>query len=359
MAALLCTLLVTPLVRRVGMARGWYDQPGDRKVHISAVPTLGGVGIWIGLVVGGVVAWFAGAPLPSLRALLGLTIGSIFVLLLGIADDIREVNWPTKIGVQVGAALVLVAFGYRIEVVANPLNGAIALGWFSVPTTVIWVLVLVNSINLIDGLDGLACGLSLLVAGTFFVTGLNLGSWTASSLALVLMGACVGFLPENFCPARIFMGDAGSTTLGFVLAAISLIGAGKSVALVVLAVPLVALGVPIADVGLAILRRASRGDSLFEADKEHIHHWLLHIGFTHRQVVVMLYGVTVLLGTLAYALSTADRRVIIAFLVVTVTTGVAGGRYVVRRRVKRSGVPDGGRRCGRERKRGRDRGCSG
>ncbi len=134
------------------------------------------------------------------------------------------------------------------------------------------------------------------------------------------------------------MGDAGSTTIGFILAAISLIGAGKSVALIVLAVPLVALGVPIADAVLAVVRRASRRNSLFEADKEHIHHWLLEIGFSHRQVVLLLYGVTALLGTVAFALSTADRRVIIAFLVLTAIIGVAGGSHLVRIRRRQNGT---------------------
>lgn len=324
--ALAGSLLVTPLVRRFALSRHLLAKPEERSVHAVPVPTLGGVALILAFFgAEAATCWMYSRQFPGLcTLLLGLSLGSLVIVTLGLYDDLKEASPLTKILFQVVGAYLLVKFGYSVAVLASPFGGAVTLGVWSVPFSVLWILVLVNALNLIDGLDGLAAGISVIIGISLLVTGIRLGNHVASLFMAGLIGASLGFLPYNFHPARIFMGDTGSLFIGFVFAAASVLGASKSAATVALLVPIVALGIPIIDTLTAIVRRTSRGHHFYRADKEHIHHKLLAFGFSHSQVVLILYGLSVVLGALAIALSTADRRIIFSFVAVAILICLAG-----------------------------------
>jgi UDP-GlcNAc:undecaprenyl-phosphate GlcNAc-1-phosphate transferase len=304
-------MALTPLVRRLVLRFRLLDVPTDRKVHTRAVPQLGGIAIFVAFAVA--VSWGAlilqtGDLAVGLGAILA---AGVVVVGLGVYDDLFVASARVKLPVQILAALIVVGFGFRIVSVANPLGGVIMLTWLSVPVSVLWLVAFMNAINLIDGLDGLAAGLTAIAAATLFVGGLMVGNQFSSLLMAGLFGACIAFLYFNFHPASIFMGDTGSLFLGLVLGSVGLAGGGKSVALIVLLVPLTALGVPLIDTVMTIFRRTAKGRYVFAGDKEHIHHRLLDLGFTHRQVVIILYGLALLLGMVALALVTANRVIIL------------------------------------------------
>jgi UDP-GlcNAc:undecaprenyl-phosphate GlcNAc-1-phosphate transferase len=318
----------TPLVREFTIRRRLVAAPGQRTIHAGEIPTLGGLAIAAGFFVSqGTVYLAFRQGFPGLAPLLvGLLLGSLVILVLGVYDDVRQASPLAKVLFQIVGAYVLVRFGYSVQYLASPFGGSLLLGGWSTPLTILWILVLSNALNLVDGLDGLAAGISVIIGLSLLVTGLRLGNHTASLFMASLAGVSLGFLPYNFYPARIFMGDTGSLFLGFVFGAASVLGASKSAATVAFLIPIVALGIPILDTAVAIVRRTSRGRHFYRADKEHIHHKLLGIGFSHPQVVLILCGFSVLLGVLAIALSTADRRVIFWFVVLTVLVCLAALR---------------------------------
>jgi len=315
-AALLAAVLVmmlTPAVRRLVIRFGLLDRPADRKVHTSAIPQLGGIAIYVSFVVAaslGVLVLGARDLIPGLGALLA---AGLIVVGLGIYDDLMTASARVKLPVQIIAALLIVGFGFRIHSITNPVGGVIRLTWISVPVSVVWLVAFMNALNLVDGLDGLAAGLAAIAAATLFVGGLMFGNQFSSVLMAALFGVCVAFLYFNFHPASIFMGDTGSLFLGLVFGTVGLAEGGKSVALIVLLVPLTALGVPLIDTVMAVCRRTARRRYIFAGDKEHIHHRLLGLGFSHRQVVLILYGLAALLGMVALALATANRAIILFF----------------------------------------------
>lgn len=327
LTSLVVSLLLPFPLRRFAESHNLVDKPADRSIHPRAIPTLGGAAIWASFL----IAEFLGSFLSSGQSNLlspefkGLIYGGTVVFLLGLYDDLRPAPAWVKVSVQISAALILVRFGYQIVVVASPFGGAVNLGLWGIPLTVAWVVGVVNAVNLIDGLDGLAAGICAIAGISLFTTGFRFGSGLSSLLAVGVVGSALGFLKHNFYPAKIFMGDTGSMFLGFCLAAISLVGAGKSVALVALLVPVAALGLPILDALLAVVRRTKRKVSIFQADKEHIHHRLLSLGLSHSGVVLLLYGVSVLFGALAIGLSTADRRIVGAVVLVIIGAAILGG----------------------------------
>ncbi len=309
LGTLAVTLLVTPLVMALARRFGALDQPGPRRVHHDAVPTLGGLALAVA-VLG--VAWAARllpGPARSLdpRPLLGLTLAAFPILALGVRDDLAGVTPWVKLAVQACAAAVLVVFGYGIPHVTNPFGPALALGWLSVPLTIAWVLVVVNAINLIDGLDGLASGVVLLAAAALWWVARTHGDFYVMFIAALLIGATLGFLRYNFPPARVFMGDTGSQFLGLTLAAVSLLENRKGTATVTLLFPLVAMGLPIADSVLAFARRLLGGQPVFHADTGHIHHRLLRLGLSPRGAVLTLWYLCAYLGAMAIVLEQLPR----------------------------------------------------
>jgi UDP-GlcNAc:undecaprenyl-phosphate GlcNAc-1-phosphate transferase len=318
---------LTPAVRLFALRRGLLDHAlGARKIHGKAVPRLGGLAI-----VGGFYAPLCallvyrtglGFMLFADRArLLGLLGGGLAIAALGLVDDLRGLGAGLKLLVQLSVALVLYQLGFRIEHLATPWGVPVELGVLSLPITLLWIAGVVNAMNLIDGLDGLAGGVALFALGTTFAVAVFRAEPLMALFAAALAGSVAGFLFYNFNPASIFMGDTGSMFLGFILAASSIWTHQKSSTAVALLVPVVALGLPIADTLLAILRRALRGQPLFSADREHIHHRLLALGLSHRQAVLVLYGACVVLGVAALLLSFANSAQTAAVLSVLSLVG--------------------------------------
>lgn len=295
--ALGVTYLVTPSVKRLALRWGAVDKPDARKVHRGIVPRLGGLAIYAG---------FIASVLASVHLtweLVGLLAGGTAILLLGVADDIFQLPAKVKLAGQIAAASVLLLFDIRIDWLTNPFGGMIYLDFWAIPFTVLWVVSLTNMLNLIDGLDGLAAGVSTIAAVTIFLMALDQNFWLVAVLTAALAGSALGFLHFNFNPAKIFMGDTGSMFLGYMLAAVSVVGTVKSAATIALIVPMVALGLPIMDTACAIIRRFNNGQPIFKPDRGHVHHRLLDMGLTQTQVVLVLYLVSIILGVSAIILT--------------------------------------------------------
>jgi len=310
LAALAVAWLATPLVIRLSRRLDAFDRPGPRRIHREPVPTLGGVALALA-VLG--VAWgtrlFPGpVQLLELRPLLGLTLASVPILALGVVDDLRGASPPVKLVIQACAAGVLVLFGYGIPLITNPFGGSFSSGAFNLPLTVAWVLIVINAINLIDGLDGLASGAVLIASMALWWVARTHGDFYVMFISSLTAGATLGFLRYNFPPARVFMGDTGSNFLGLVLAATSLLENRKGTAAVTLLFPLVAMGLPIADGVLAFVRRVARGRPVFRADSEHIHHRLLRLGLSPRGTLFVLWYLCLYLGVMAVALAAMPRE---------------------------------------------------
>lgn len=308
-SALVIALVGTPLVRDWALARGMIDAPGGRHVHVVATPRLGGLAIMAGFFIPMVamLGWDTGMAKTLMSApqhVVGLFLGALIAGGVGGIDDTRGLGaWP-KLAAQAVASVVAYASGYRIDAVDLPGIGAIHLGVLALPVTMAWFLGVINALNLIDGLDGLAGGIAFFAATANGIIAHFNGAPIVVLLSAALAGALLGFLRYNFNPATIFMGDSGSMFLGFVLAATSLVGATikNSTAVAILA-PLVALGVPVFDTMLAMIRRTLAKQSMFAADRGHIHHTMLDLGLTHRRAVLLLYGSTVALCGSAIAIA--------------------------------------------------------
>ncbi len=352
LAALVVALASTPLLRRVALRFGAVDRPGARSTHVRDVPYLGGLAIFLACAAGLGVLLLRGGGAMHQEQLRGVLYGGLIVVIAGVADDLgqlwarfapwlsdregRGVRPAVKILAQVLGATVLFTHGVRIVDMQNPFAhyDYIEFGWAAYPLTVLWVVAVSNAVNLVDGLDGLAAGLSSIAAATLLVVAWISGMWLAALFSAVLLGACLGFLPWNFHPARIFMGDAGALFLGFALGAVSVIGPLKSPTLVALAVPALALGLPVFDTALAILRRWRKGQGVAAADHAHVHHRLLDLGFSHRDAVLALYVVSGWLGVSALAVARVGPLLggaIVAFVVLSVGlaarwAGMTGGR---------------------------------
>jgi UDP-GlcNAc:undecaprenyl-phosphate GlcNAc-1-phosphate transferase len=304
--SLLLSFVLTRNVRNFATARGWVAPPlQDRHLHQNALPRLGGIAIFLSFVISITFALFVSryfsqqAAGLSFKTLLTILLPATIIFLLGIYDDIRSVGPYTKFAVQVVAAILLFAGGFRI-LDLPVLFGAHHLGWtIGLPVTILWVIGITNAFNLIDGLDGLAAGSALFSTLVVFVVAIFSGSTVVSFLTIVLAGAILGFLRFNFNPATIFLGDCGSLFIGFMLSALALEGAQKAPTVIAVAIPVVSFGLPILETALSVLRRLIGGRPVFTADREHIHHKLLQRGLSHRQVVIVLYAVSALFALLS------------------------------------------------------------
>ncbi len=294
------TLFVTPLVRRFALRLKLVDNGGVRKVHKGAVPALGGLSIFVTFVLLVVSCLFyqnqvTARFLEKGRLVLGMLLCGLIALLLGVYDDIKGADAKKKFSVQIAAAVFAFALGFRIEGVSLGPFGSMNLGVLSLPFTIFWIVGITNAINIIDGMDGLAAGVTFFVCvGNFFVS-LVLGNVVMSVISVILAGALLGFLRYNFPPAKIFLGNTGSLFLGMVLALVSVLSAQKSSTMVMMLIPIAALGLPILDTSLAVFRRSLLGRPIFVSDKGHIHHALLRLGMSQKKAVLLLYGFCVLL----------------------------------------------------------------
>jgi UDP-GlcNAc:undecaprenyl-phosphate GlcNAc-1-phosphate transferase len=319
--ALLMAGLLTPNLRRFAESRGLLDHPNDsRKVHLRGIPRIGGIGIIAAFYAPLIGLLFYETGLGQLFYERGLTAypflaGGLVIAALGVYDDLRGAGAPLKFGVQFTVAAGLYFCGYRIEQISLP-GGALDLGMAALPFTLLWIVGIVNAMNLIDGLDGLAGGVALCAVLTNLVV-----AWVRPEPVMILCmaalgGALLGFLFYNLNPASIFMGDSGSLFLGYVLAASSIATNQKASTAVSMLVPVLALALPITDTLIAMGRRALAGRPMFSGDKEHIHHKLLRVGFSHRNAVLLLSGTSFLLCVIALALSFAQGAVVACVLLV-------------------------------------------
>lgn len=313
LAAALVALISTPVVKSLAFRMGAVDVPRDaRRMHDHPIPRLGGLAIFFGFILSVLVF------LPLTPELRGMLLGAVVIVILGIVDDIFALPALPKFFVQIGAALIAVLHGNCIRFLSNPnifsSEPFWELGWLAVPITVFWIVGITNAVNFIDGLDGLACGVSTISSMTMLVIALIVAEPDVAVLMGALSGACIGFLPYNLNPAKIFMGDTGSTFLGFVLAVVSIQGLFKFYAIISFAVPFLMLGLPIFDTCFAILRRVSRGQSPMKPDRGHIHHRLIDMGFSQKQAVGVLYVISAILGLSAVVLTATNAVKAMVFL---------------------------------------------
>ena len=313
----------TPLVKVLSVKVGAVDVPKDaRRMHDHPIPRMGGLAIFFGFV----AAMLLMVQLDTAKK--GMLLGAVIIVVLGIFDDIYALPAKPKFLVQIAAALIAVMAGNRIEVLSNPNifseNPVWQLGVLSIPITVIWIVAITNAVNLIDGLDGLADGVSAISATTVLVIALMASELQVAIVMAALVGACVGFMPYNLNPAKMFMGDTGATFLGYILATMSIQGLFKFYAVISFAVPFLILGLPIFDTAFAFIRRIAHGQSPMHADRGHIHHRLIDMGLNQKQAVATLYVISAMLGLSAVVLTTGgEQRAMLLFAALCIVGAVA------------------------------------
>lgn len=335
-AAFVASILLTPLVKRLAFRIGAVDAPNYRKVHARIMPRLGGLAIFLAFLIA--VAIFQPILIYNENGsdfLLAIIIGACIIVATGIIDDMREISAKAKLIGQLAAALIVIFVGgIQIEMVNLPFVGELNFGLLSIPLTVLWIVGITNAINLIDGLDGLAAGVSTIALITLAVMAFIMGNMFVLAIAAILAAATFGFLFYNFHPAKIFMGDTGALFLGFMISVLALLGF-KNITVVTLIIPVIILGVPISDTFFAIVRRVRMKKKWSDPDKSHLHHRLLDMGFTHRQTVLIIYGIAVMFGLAAIIFSMAKVWGAILLVAVILTAieilveviGLAGKNY--------------------------------
>ena len=323
--AFLASLLLTPIVIRIAKRFNIVDIPQERKIHDKPVPRLGGVTLFLSFFIA--LALFIMnkkmylnlvAQDPRLPLFL---IGLTAAFLLGLWDDIRQLSSGFKFFGQLLIAVLTYYAGIKITVISFPFIGALHLGHFALPITVFWIVLAMNAINLIDGLDGLAAGICLFVSITMMVICLHDGRLIEATAFAALGGSLIGFLNYNFNPASIFMGDGGSYFLGYFIAGLSALGSIKGQVAFAVLIPIIALGVPMIDTIIAPIRRFIFGRKMFQPDKSHLHHQLLKLGLTHGRAVLIIYGATIVLGMISISMVQAKDEVA-ALILITLGLGV-------------------------------------
>ena len=297
--AAVISYLSTPFVKKLAFKIGAVDVPKDnRRMHKKPIPRLGGLAIVIAFL----LCTFLFVKLE--KQMQGILLGAIIILVVGVLDDCLALPALPKFFAQIAAGTIVVLHGCEIRYVTNPFSVVpFDLGWMAGPVTVFWIVLMTNAVNFIDGLDGLAVGVSAISSGTILIIALLVAEENVALVLAVLMGACLGFIPYNFNPAQIFMGDTGSTFLGFVLASISVQGLFKMYAVISFMVPFLILGVPFFDVSFAVIRRLAKGQNPMTADRGHIHHRLIDMGLSQKQSVAIVYMLTGVLGLAAVLLA--------------------------------------------------------
>jgi UDP-GlcNAc:undecaprenyl-phosphate GlcNAc-1-phosphate transferase len=301
----LSLVLTTPTVRWAGNRFGVIDVPDERKMHAYPIPRVGGVAIFAAVVL--TLSLVVLIPSDTARRLqgslpmMGLILGAVICFLTGLVDDLRGLPARTKLLLQIIAASVAYAGGLQIQLITMDVH-TLYPGLFNYAATVLWFLVFLNAVNLVDGLDGLASGITFFAALVMVVLSVLGGRYLSALLFATLAGSILGFLPYNFNPASIFLGDSGSYLLGFAMAGLAIFGGSKSQVGTAMLIPAIALGVPLFDTLLSTVRRFVVGKNIFGPDKEHIHHRLIALGLNTRRAVLLLYGITVILCLTAFLL---------------------------------------------------------
>ena len=322
--------LATPLVKSLAYKVGAIDVPKDnRRMHHVPIPRLGGLAIFIAFL-------FTVIVLADIdRATRGILLGAIMIVVLGVMDDIMTLKALPKFLVQIAAAGVAVYHGCVIQFVSNPNvfsdSSYLNLGWLSVPVTIIWIVAITNAVNFIDGLDGLAVGVSAISTASLLIIALMVEELNIAVILAALLGSCLGFIPYNKNPAKIFMGDTGATFLGFILATLSVQGLFKLYAIISFAVPFLILGIPIFDICFAFLRRIAKGQNPMCADRGHVHHRLIDMGFNQKQAVAISYMLTAILGLAAVLLTSSGELRALILIGAVIIVGAIGVQIIFKK----------------------------
>ncbi len=334
--AMLLTMLLTPLSKILAVRVGAIDHPKERGVHVTPTPLAGGSAIVTSFILTSLVI------VPIVEGYLskefaGIVIGGFLITTVGFLDDVYSLSPRIRIFFQVLAGLIVVLTGTSIEWISWPWAeaGLVDLKTFGSFLTVFWIVGLTNALNFIDGLDGLAAGVASIAALSFMVISFIFGSPATVVLAAILAGSCIGFLPHNFNPAKIFMGDTGSTFLGFMLAVLSIQGLTKSYTVITVLVGAVVLGLPLFDTSFAILRRVANNQSIAQADRGHLHHRLVDKGISHKKAVLTMYAVAGAFGIAGVLAAIQDFA--LAAIIVVVILLVWGGDIMISHRRDRKG----------------------
>lgn len=319
--SLLLSLIITPFLEWIARRYGLMDQPSTRKVHKRATPRIGGIAIYWAFFLPFLTFLFHSTAVTELlqfnREIVSLVLGASLVFGLGLLDDVKSLSARVKFPVQIAAALIACWGGLTISSVFLPWGLEFDLGPFSVFATIFWFLLVINAVNLIDGLDGLAAGVAFFSSIVLLILSIMSHKFLLAMGLAAIGGACLGFLRYNFNPASIFMGDSGSYFLGYMLAGLSVMGSVKSQTAVAILIPVIALGLPLMDTLWAPIRRFIFGRGLFQPDKDHLHHRLLRHGLSERRAVVIMYTLTVCLGIMAIALVNArDSQAALILIVI-------------------------------------------
>ncbi len=332
-AAMACAIcyFMTPPVKHFAEAVGAMDVPKDeRRVHNHPIPRMGGLAIFLGFVLS--LLLFT-ETLPT--QIVGLLLGAVIIAVMGAIDDIVNLNAWIKLGAQILAAGVAIRCGIVVDAISNfgPAGGTTFFGssWLSIAVTMFWIVACTNAVNLIDGLDGLAVGVSAISSFSMMLVSLTIPVGNVPLLLACLTGSCIGCMPYNMNPAKIFMGDAGSQFLGYVLSVVSIMGLFKFHAIITFIVPVLALALPLGDTLFAFFRRILHGQSPFHADRGHIHHKLLDMGMNQKQAVAVLYGISALMGLSAVLISGPGTGMHIVCLVIVFLISVSMGLFLFRK----------------------------
>lgn len=334
LVSFLITFVLVPLFRKVAVKLDVVDRPSEaRKVHKRVIPYLGGLPFYVSFlaIIIYVECFYPQYSQPSFFPM--CLVGTLIVL-MGLYDDIANMSSSKKLVIELGMFLLLFFWGgFRATEIAHPFGGTIHMGWLALIISPVWIAGVVNAVNFSDGLDGLAAGLVFVCAASIFAIAYSRGQVVSCIMMAYLMGCTLAFLRYNFNPASIFMGDAGALFLGFVLGASTLIERQKGIAVVALAVPMVVLTVPILDTILSFYRRLlrARQGEFFEPDRHHLHHRLLDLGLTQRQVVLALYYLSACMGLMAYILAGVPGKygfLIIVLAGMAILFGVAILRFI-------------------------------
>ena len=320
-AALIMSFALTPVVKIFAQRVGAMDVPKDgRRMHDHPIPRLGGLAMFLGFLVSTLLFSKVNTQVR------GMLLGCVLVVITGVIDDIVPLKWWLKLLLQIAAALVAVFSGIRIEVFTNPIffmdTEWLILRELSIPITVLWIVLVTNSVNLIDGLDGLAVGVSAIDSLAMLVIALLVSEGNVAIIMAALTGACVGFMPYNMNPAKIFAGDTGALLLGYVLATMSVIGLFKTYAIISFLLPFLLLALPLFDTGFAIIRRLLHGQSPMHPDRGHVHHRLIDMGLNQKQAVAILYCISAVFGLSAVVLATSGGMKALLLILAFLATGL-------------------------------------
>jgi len=306
--AAIVSFLVTPFAQRLAFLIGAVDKPDPRKIHRAPTARTGGVAVFLGFCAPWAVLYLLDNQVVRIfqqqeRTFFTLIACGLAMFALGFADDILNFNPRTKLIVQIGVATVMYYGGFRISEVSNPFTSAIPLGWLSLPVTILWIVGITNATNLLDGMDGLVAGVAAVMALSLAMINILGGNVLVALLTFSLAGAALGFLPYNFTPARIFLGDSGSLFLGVIMAGISTLSFFKAATATLVLIPLLLFALPLFDTTQVVIGRLRRGKHPFSPDKNHVHHRLMRLGLNQRQAALFLYTVTLFLGVSSIILS--------------------------------------------------------